>query len=450
MPTFDPYYTAIVIVGLVGGVLGVCAYLTLGERKISAWMQDRVGPNRVGPGGLLQPIADGGKFFLKEEVIPDHVDKVFYLLAPAVAVGTALLALAIVPFGATTPTPDPVPALPTTVAVTVDRDFGELPAATQQAPPSPVETFEQQQTEYRSHFNFVLAPGLDIGVLYIFALGSLAVYGVILAGWSANNKYSLLGSLRSSAQIISYEIPLGMSVLGVFLIVGSLNPEKIIHWQAVGGPADPVLSRLGLGTAWWMALFQPLALLLFMVSTYAESSRLPFDLPEAEQELVGGYHTEYSSLKLGLMLLTEYVHLVTTSFMVSVLFLGGWSFFGLESVTGNAIGDAVLKLLILCGKMVGLCVFAQFVRWTIPRFRFDQLMNLAWKVIIPLALLNLLAVMCVKQFGGSLLVLTGVNVLLFFGAGLMSVRAHGTVTNPKRPVVKLPPGLPAGVTFAGK
>jgi NADH-quinone oxidoreductase subunit H len=443
MPTFDPIYTAIVIVGLIGGVLGVCAYLTLGERKISAWMQDRIGPNRVGPGGLLQPIADGGKFLLKEEVIPDHVDRVFYLLAPAVAVGTALLTLAIVPFGATYPAPDPVPVM----------------VAAPATEPTPVETFEKQQAEYQSRFNFVLAPGLDIGVLYIFALGSLAVYGVILAGWSANNKYSLLGSMRSSAQIISYEIPLGMSVLGVFLIVGSLNPEKIIHWQATAGSVDPILGRitaalrnagLPVGDNWWFVVFQPLALLLFLVSVYAESSRLPFDLPEAEQELVGGYHTEYSSLKLGLMLLTEYIHLVSTSFMVSVLFLGGWSLFGLESVTGNVIIDSILKLLILCGKMVGLCIFAQFVRWTIPRFRFDQLMNLAWTVMMPLALLNLLAVMFVKQFGVSLLVLTVVNVLLFVGAGALSVRTSGTVTNPRRPVAKLPPGLPVGVTYAGK
>jgi NADH-quinone oxidoreductase subunit H len=418
MPPFDPTYTALVIIGLLGAVMGVCAYLTLGERKISAWMQDRIGPNRVGPGGLLQPIADGGKFFLKEEVIPDHVDKVFYLLAPAVAIGTALLALAVVPFGATTPAPDPVP-----VVVTPPDQ------------PSPVEQFESTQAEYRSHFNFVLAPGLDIGVLYIFALGSLAVYGVILAGWSANNKYSLLGSLRSSAQIVSYEIPLGLSVIGVFLVAGSLNPEKIIAWQLAHG---------------WFVLFMPLALLLFLVSTYAESSRLPFDLPEAEQELVGGYHTEYSSLKLGLMLLTEYVHLVTGSFMVAVLFLGGWNLFGLEAVFGTPVADAVMKLLILCGKMVGLCIFAQFVRWTIPRFRFDQLMNLGWKVMIPLALLNLVAVMFVKQFGAYLIVLTGVNLLLFFGAGLLGARAGGTVTNPKRPVAKLPPGLPAGATYAGK
>jgi NADH-quinone oxidoreductase subunit H len=415
MPPFDPLYTAIVIVGLIGGVLGVCAYLTLGERKISAWMQDRIGPNRAGPAGLLQPIADGGKFLLKEEVIPDHVDKVFYMLAPGVAVATALMALAIVPFGSTIPAPDPVPLLT--------------------GNPSPVETFEQQQSEYRSHFNFVLAPGLDIGVLYLFALGSLAVYGVILAGWSANNKYSLLGSLRSSAQIISYEIPLGMSLLGVFLVVGSLNPEKIIAWQ------------LGHG---WFVLFMPLALLLFMVSSYAESSRLPFDLPEAEQELVGGYHTEYSSLKLGLMLLTEYIHLVTGSFMVAVLFFGGWSLFGLESLIANPILAAVVKLLILTGKMVGLCIFAQFVRWTIPRFRFDQLMNVAWKVMIPLALLNLVAVMFVKQFGAYLVTLSVVSVLLFLGAGLIGARTSGSVTNPKRRVAKLPPGLPPSVTYAGR
>jgi len=418
MPSFDPTNTAIVIVALIACVMGLCGYLTLSERKIAAWIQDRIGPNRAGPGGLLQPIADGGKFFLKEEVIPSHVDKVFYLLAPAVAVGTALLTLAIVPFGATTPAPDPVPA------------YGPPDAAGH----GPVARFEQQQADYQQHFNFVLNPGLDIGVLYIFALGSLAVYGVILAGWSANSKYSLLGSLRASAQIVSYEIPLGMSVIGVFLLVGSLNPEKIIAWQT--------------GHGYWLILLQPLALLLFMTSVYAEANRLPFDLAEAEQELVGGYHTEYSSLKLGLMLLSEYVHLVTSSFMISVLFLGGWSLFGLESLIGNPILAAVFKLIVICGKMLLLVLFAQVIRWTIPRFRFDQLMNLAWKVMIPLGLLNLLAVMVVKQLGAALVLLPVSSFVLFVGAGLLSVRWRGTVTNPKRKVAKLPPGLPPGVTYA--
>jgi NADH-quinone oxidoreductase subunit H len=411
MPPFDPTFTAIVIVCLMAVVLGLCAFYTLTERKLSAWMQDRLGPNRVGPGGLLQPLADGGKFFLKEEVIPSHVDKVFYILAPAVALGTALLALAVVPFGETYPPPPPA---------------------------SSVAQFEQEQSEYRSHFNFVLNPGLDIGVLYILALGSLAVYGVILAGWSANNKYSLLGSLRASAQIISYEIPLGLAVLGVFLIVGSLNPEQIIHWQTANG-------------VWWLVVFQPLALLLFLTSTYAEANRLPFDLPEAEQELVGGYHTEYSALKLGLMLLSEYIHLIVGSFMVAVLFLGGWSLFGLESLVTHPVWAAVVKLVILCGKMVALCFFAQFIRWTIPRFRFDQLMNIAWKVLIPLALANVLCVMVVKQLypdsRPALFILTGTSLALFFGAGVLSVRWSGSVTNPKRKVAKLPPGPPPGVTY---
>jgi NADH-quinone oxidoreductase subunit H len=418
MPEFNPTYTAIIIVALMGAVLGLCGYLTLSERKISAWMQDRLGPNRVGPAGLLQPLADGGKFFLKEEVIPSHVDKIFYIMAPAVAVGTALLALAIVPFGATTPPPRPV--------VIQSSAPGE---------PSAVATFEKEEIEYRGHFNFVLNPGLNIGVLYIFALGSLAVYGVILAGWSANNKYSLLGSLRASAQIISYEIPLGMSVLGVFLIVGSLNPEQIIAWQTNNGPI-------------WLIIFQPLGLLLFMTSVYAEANRLPFDLSEAEQELVGGYHTEYSSLKLGLMLLAEYIHLVGSSFMVSVLFLGGWSLFGLESLIENPIASAVVKLIILTGKMVLLCVFAQLVRWTIPRFRFDQLMNLAWKVMMPLALLNLICVIVVKQMGWPLVWLTATSIGLFLGAGYLSAHWSGTVTNPRRKVIKLPAGIPEGVTYA--
>lgn len=342
MPLFDPVNLAIAIVALMGGVLGVVGYLTLAERKISAWIQDRVGPNRVGPGGLLQPLADGGKFFLKEEVVPSHVDKVFYLLAPAVAVITAFLAIAVVPFGSTVAPPDPQPSLA---------------------------AFDEHQSEYRSHYSFVLAPGLDIGVLFVFALGSLAVYGVILAGWSANNKYALLGSLRSSAQIISYEIPLGMSLLGVIVLAGSLNLETIIAWQQ---------------QHWWLVVVQPLAFLLFLTSVYAECNRLPFDLPEAEQELVGGYHTEYSSMKLGLMLMSEYVHLVTTSFIVAIAFWGGWRLFGLDTITGSPLWDSIIRAGILISKMLVLVGFALVVRWTIPRFRFDQLMNIAWKVMLPL------------------------------------------------------------------
>jgi NADH-quinone oxidoreductase subunit H len=413
MPSFDLLTTAIVIAGLFGFVMSVCGYLTLAERKVSAWMQDRIGPNRVGPAGLLQPLADGGKFFLKEEVVPKHVDRVFYVLAPMIAVGTALLAFAVVPFGPTAAPPDPVPA-----------------------GPGAVEKFDAAQKDYAGKFSLMLAPGLDVGMLYTFAIGSLAVYGVILAGWSANNKYSLLGSLRSSAQIISYEIPLGMAVLGVVLMAGSLNLEKIIAWQQ--------------GLGWWAVAIQPLAFLLFLTSVAAECSRLPFDLPEAEQELVGGYHTEYSSMKLAFMLLAEYVHMVTVCFLTAVVFWGGWTLFGLENITTDPLWAGVVRALILGAKMGAFALFFLLVRWTIPRFRFDQLMNLAWKVMMPLALLNLLCVMAVKQLGWPTWVLTAASLVLFVGAGALSVRLSGSVTNPKRPVRKLPPGLPAGVTYAAK
>jgi NADH-quinone oxidoreductase subunit H len=406
MPEFDPLNTALLIAGVLAFVLGVVAYLILAERKVAAWVQDRRGPNRVGPWGLLQPIADGGKMFLKEDVIPSHVDRVFFVLAPIVAFSTALLAIAVVPVGPTTPPPDPQPT---------------------------VAAFDQAQAAYRSQFSYVIQPGLDIGILYVFAIGSLAVYGVILAGWSANNKYSLLGSLRSSAQIISYEIPLGMSIVGVLLFSGSLNLEKIIAWQQQHT---------------WFVFCQPLAFLMFMTAVFAECNRLPFDLPEAEQELVGGYHTEYSnSMKLGLMLLAEYAHMITTSFLMAIVFWGGWGFFGLESATADPLGATLIRFAILGVKMFAFVFLFLLVRWTIPRFRFDQLMNLAWKVMIPLALLHLLAAMAVRQFGLPLWVLTLASVGLFVGAGLVAVRSGGPNNTPRRPAHPLPIGLPEGVTY---
>jgi NADH-quinone oxidoreductase subunit H len=409
MPAFNPLYTALMIAGVLAFVMGVVAYLILAERKVSAWVQDRRGPNRVGPFGLLQPLADGGKMFLKEDVIPSHVDKIFFLLAPVVAFATALLAIAVVPVGGTT------------------------------APPPPAGTvaeFEQVQADYQQTFSVVLIPGLDVGLLYVFAIGSLAVYGVILAGWSANNKYSLIGSLRSSAQIISYEIPLGMSVVGVVLFCGSLNLERIIAWQQEHG---------------WNVWFQPLAFLLFMTSVYAECNRLPFDLPEAEQELVGGYHTEYSnSMKLGLMLLAEYAHMITTSFLMAIVFWGGWAFFGLENVTDSPLWATLLKTAILMAKMFAFLFLYLLIRWTIPRFRFDQLMSLAWKTMIPLALANLVGAMAVQQYHLSPWMMTLVSLGLFILAGAISVRTNSSITAPKRRVVTLPPGLPAGVTYASR
>ncbi len=413
MPEFDLLTTAIIIGGLVLIVMSLVGYATLAERKVSAWIQDRVGPNRVGPFGLLQPLADGGKFFLKESPIPSHVDKVFYLLAPAAAMAIALMALAVVPWGGTTPPPKPV-------AVEMAAD-GKTPDYSKS-----VQEYDRVQGSYRDQFQGVIAPGLDIGIVYVFALGSLAIYGVILGGWSSDNKYSLLGSLRSSAQIISYEIPLGMSIVGVVLFAGSLNLETIIAWQKQNG---------------WFLLFQPLAFLMFMVSVYAECNRLPFDLPEAEQELVGGYLTEYGSLKFGMFMLGEYTHMITTSFLMSIVFWGGWSLFGLEDSFTDPIAAAVLKASILGAKMLGFLLLYIVIRWTIPRFRFDQLMALAWKILIPLSLVHLLAAMIVRQFGLPMFVLTGISVGLFVAVGAIAAFykiAPDNAPRRKVPAVMLP------------
>jgi NADH-quinone oxidoreductase subunit H len=347
---------------------------------------------------MLQPLADGVKFFLKEAPIPKHVDKLFYLLAPAVSMATAMIALAVVPWGATTPPPAPVP-----LTQDLSADLAQ---------------YEASQTTYKSQFQGVILPGLDIGILYVFAIGSLAVYGLILGGWSSDNKYSLLGSLRSSAQIISYEIPLGMSIIGILLFTGTMNLEGIIDWQAQQG---------------WFVFFQPLAFLLFLTSVYAECNRLPFDLPEAEQELVGGYLTEYGSLNFGMFMLGEYTHMITTSLLLSILFLGGWSFFGLENSFSDPLAAFVLKTLILLGKMSFFLALYLLVRWTIPRFRFDQLMGLAWKVMIPLSLLHLLGGMLVRYFQWNLWTYTVISLALFVSVGALAlIVGTGPNNTPRR------------------
>jgi NADH-quinone oxidoreductase subunit H len=345
-------------------ILPTCAYLVYMERKISAFMQDRIGPNRVGPFGLLQPVADGIKFLLKEDVAPLHGDRFLFFIAPTLALITTLLALAVVPFGPTSTNKD--------------------------------------------EWQFVIAPGIDVGIVYIFALGSLAVYSIILGGWASNSKYSMLGALRSSAQVISYEIPLGTSILGVVLLAGSLNLEHIIHYQVQGG-------------FWhWNLWTQPLAALIFMTSALAESNRLPFDLPECEQELVGGYHTEYSSMKLAMFFLGEYTHVTTISLLCSALFLGGWHFPWIAEMGSNYTGAWAVKCAVLASKVFVLVLFIMLIRWTIPRFRFDQLMGLAWQVLVPLSFLNLAAVMFAKQFGWPVWVLTLVSVGLLVGTAAVS------------------------------
>jgi NADH-quinone oxidoreductase subunit H len=377
---------AIVALLVLAIVPGICAYLIFLERKIAAWTQDRIGPNRVGWWGLLQSIADGLKFLLKEQVIPSYVNKALYILAPGIGVGCALLGIAVVPFGATsTSTADP--------------------------------------------HQWVIAPGVDIGILYVFAIGSLTVYAIILGGWSSNNKYSFIGSLRSSAQVISYEIPLGMSVLGVVLLVGSLNLEKMIDHQVQHG---------------WFILFQPLAFLIFFTSALAENNRMPFDLPETEQELVGGFHTEYSAMKFAMFFLGEYAHMITISLLCAVLFLGGWHFPWITSAIApggmETWWGAIVKFLVLFTKMMLFIVIIMVIRWTIPRFRFDQLMGLAWKVLIPLALGNLFFAMVVRHYNLSPWLLLLTNVALFLVPGAISLYRQSQDAPPpeNRPVLPVP------------
>lgn len=383
MSTEQLLATIITIAIMMGVLQGACAYLIYVERKMAAFIQDRIGPNRVGPFGLLQPIADGLKFLFKEEVIPGHVDKLLFLLAPAVAVGTATFAFAVVPFGPTTPPPM----------------SAAWPTQPTEGPPWA--------------YQFVIAPGIDIGILFVFAIGSLAVYGIILGGYSSNNKYSFLGCLRSSAQLISYEIPLGLSILGVIIFAGSLNLERIIDQQVRSGT--------------WNVFYQPLAFLLFLAAVMAECNRLPFDLPEAEQELIGGYHTEYSGLKFGLFFLGEYTHVITTCLLLTILFFGGWYFPGLVGPESGLVP----KLLSIWIKAIGFIIFYMWIRWTIPRFRFDQLMGLAWRLFIPLALFNLVCVAVVKELGWSPWWLLPASVLLLVLGTWLSLK----FPQPRRPVL---------------
>ncbi|MCE2726056.1 MAG: NADH-quinone oxidoreductase subunit NuoH [Planctomycetaceae bacterium] len=346
---------ALVKIGLlVGGLMTAAAYLVLVERWMAAWVQDRKGPNRVGIPltkvrlfGLGQPLADGLKIILKEDFTPRHVDKVLYTAAPLVILAASLAIFAAIPFGSVLP-PLGIPGLPDPVP-------------------------------------FLVAPGLDVGVLWVFALSSIAVYGVLLGGWASNNKYGFLGGLRSSAQLVAYEIPLGLGLLGVVLAAGSLKLDAIMNAQADSGV--------------WYAFAQPLGFVVFLVASFAEAARLPFDLPEAEQELVGGYHTEYSGIKLLLFLVAEFLHMVTAAFLIVIMFLGGWHLWG---VTGSAQDitwvQCLIRFGVLSAKILGVILFFMLVRWSWPRFRFDQLMNLAWKVMLPLGLANLVTVAAVEEF----------------------------------------------------
>lgn len=405
MHDFNLFHALATIVGVFAIIMGTCAMLIYIERKVAAWVQDRLGPNRVGPAGLFQSVADGLKFLLKEDIIPRQVDRVLFLMAPAIAMSTALLAFAVVPFGATTVPPafQPSAGLLNPFDHVIDgRHVNQNRLQ--------VTEFTSEFQQYRESYQFVIAPGLDIGIVFVFAITSLAVYAIILGGWAANNKYSFIGGLRSSAQFVSYEIPLGLSILGVVLLSGSLNLEKII-WDQTGAAG---------GT--WNIFLQPLAWIIFVTGGLAECNRLPFDLPEAEQELVGGYHTEYSAMKFAMFFLGEYTHLVTTSFLNVIVFFGGWHF----PFIATAESGWFIKLLVIAVKVAFFILFFMVVRWTLPRFRFDQLMALAWKVLIPLAIANLICVMIVKQLGWPVWLLGPISIAILIGAGWL-----GTQPSPK-------------------
>jgi NADH-quinone oxidoreductase subunit H len=352
-------------------VMVTVAMLTLLERKVSAWMQDRLGPNRVGPGGLAQPLADGVKNILKEETNPSEAHRVFFTLAPMLSIIPALVTFAVIPFAAPLPTPWGV----------VELVIADIP----------------------------------VRILFLLAFSSLGVFGIVIAGWASSNKYALLGGLRAGAQMISYEIALGLSLLSVFFLVGNVTLDEIVWGQ----------QRMHL----WYALPLSLSFFFFWISAFAETNRLPFDLPEAESELVTGYHTEYSSMKFSMFFIAEYAHVLTISMLMATLFLGGWDIPGWQGDNMVAAGDGtvvgaepavwktLLTMVAFMLKTGFFIIIFMLVRWTVPRFRYDQVMDLGWKLMLPAALTGAMAT------AGTILALdlSGVEYGLVYGLALTAV-----------------------------
>ena len=367
----------LIVLAVFGGVLGVVALTTLVERRVAGFIQDRLGPNRVGPFGILQPMADGLKNFFKEETLPATSAKPYFLLGPILSLAPALVTFAVVPFAAPLPTPWGV----------VEMIVADVP----------------------------------IGILYILALSSLGVYGVVLGGWASNNKFSFLGALRASAQMVSYEVALGLSIVVVLMMAGNVTLTEMI-WQQ---------QQLG----FWYAFPLSLAFILFVVSAFAETNRLPFDMPEAESELVGGFHTEYSGMKYAMYPMGEYAHMLTSSALMATLFFGGWdipfwdgdnaflhegvwiSGFAADGTTPVAAQLAWWKTLLTFGVFAAKTYFFVlvyiWVRWTVPRFRYDQIMQLGWKVMLPTALVYIMVV------AATILTLDQLGVPYGFGFGLV-------------------------------
>jgi NADH-quinone oxidoreductase subunit H len=311
-----------------GVTLTIAMYATLVERKVAAFLQDRIGPNRAGPFGLLQPLADGMKFFFKEEFIPAKANRFLFILGPSLAMVCACMTATVMPWG-----PD---------IVVWGRQI------------------------------VLQITDLDIGVLYVFGVVSLGVYGIMIGGWASNNKYSLLSTIRASSQMISYELAMGLALIALVMVTGSLSLRDIVHFQAHR----------------WNIWVQPLGFLIFGICAFAETNRTPFDLPECEAELVGGYHTEYSSMKLGFYLFAEYINMFIASVVMATLYFGGYYFPFLSDLGLPTHWAALLGVGILFAKIFAFMFFFIWVRWTVPRFRYDQLMKLGWKVLVPLALFN--------------------------------------------------------------
>ena len=335
---------ALIILVVFALTLGIATYSTYAERKIAAFMQDRIGPNRAGPLGLLQPLADAVKMFTKEEFIPAQANKWLFIFGPSLAMLTALMSSAVIPFGDT--------------------------------------------LEVGNQFIPVQGIGINVGILYSFGMVSLGVYGLMIGGWASNNKFSLLGAIRAASQNISYELAMGLAIVAILMMSGSLDLRKIVQdqhgWQ-------------------WNVLYQPIGFIIFITCAFAECNRTPFDLPEAENELVGGYHTEYSSMKLGFYLFSEYINMFVASAIISVLYFGGYNYPGMDSVAAlvpHNVATAI-GIVVMFGKIFFFIFFFMWVRWTVPRFRYDQLMNLGWTSLIPLAIANIVVtgtVILVKEY----------------------------------------------------
>jgi NADH-quinone oxidoreductase subunit H len=324
--------------------LGIAAYSTYAERKVAAFLQDRVGPDRAGPFGLMQPLADGVKMFMKEEIIPTNADRALFILGPSIMMMTACMTGVVIPWG---------------------------------------HSLMINGTEYP-----VQITDLNIGILYIFGVVSIGVYGIMIGGWASNNKYSLMGAIRASSQMISYELAMGLSIIALIMTTGSLSIREIVEAQH------------GMN---WNVFVQPLGFILFLVCAFAECNRTPFDLPECETELVGGYHTEYSSMKLGFYLFAEYINMFISAAVISSLYFGGYNFPFIDQLGLSHNALTLLGTAIFFGKIFFFIFFFMWIRWTIPRFRYDQLMHLGWRIMIPLALFNVLLTGFISLWKNNLL-----------------------------------------------